>query len=564
MIAVRLLGQFDIRRDGQPVELPSRPAQSLLAYLLLNAGIEYRREKLAGVIWPEATDDNARTYLRQALWRIRKAIGADYLLADRVTVAFKAGADYWLDVDILEEPLDDGWTAGSLEKVIDVYQGELLPGFYEDWVVLERERLQNVFEGRISQLLDRLIEEGRWNNILHWGERWIALGHVPEPAYRALMIAHAGLGDLAGMANAYRRCHQALEEDLGVEPSAETRQLYRDLCAGEKPAVSDSGSEPMAATMAPSAPRATIGETPSPPAFLSEDRPQVQRPEEPFVGREQELNVLDSYLQQALERLTTIHSYSGGGSSRLSTQGDLFAEYADFLVDLSRQQPLLLILDDLHWADSSSIGLLGHLGHRLSEGAILIAGAYRPEEVNQGREDQPHPLVAVLGEYKRRFGRVLVNLDDTGTGDGRSFIDGLLDVEANALDEEFRQALTRHTNGHPLFTIELLREMQERGALLRDEAGRWVLGPDFDWDVVPPRVEGVIETRISHLDQELSQWLELASVEGEAFTAEVIAQALDLEAREIVEFIANNTGKPSFRESFLSLPEVQAVIENTE
>ncbi len=663
MIAFRLLGQFGIRRDGQPVELASRPAQSLLAYLLLNAGIEYRREKLAGVIWPDATEDNARTYLRQALWRIRKAIGADYLLADRVTVGFNARANYWLDVDSLERSTDIGWTAGNLEETLDVYKGELLPGFYEDWVVLERERLQNVFEGRVSQLLDRLIEESQWKNVLHWGERWIALGHAPEPAYRALMMAYAGLGDLAGMANAHHRCVQALEEDLGVEPSEKTRRLYRDLSAGKRPVVSESGSELRPETITSSS-RSAMDQSLSPPAFLSADQPQFHRPEEPFIGREQELITLEKYLQQALEgqgrvvfvtgeagqgkttllrefarraqethpdlivatgacpvytpvcapyglfrevlemltgdvesawaagtisrdqalrlwallpetidcilqqgphlvealvsiegllararsasvgsevleRLNTIRSHSMDGSGRLSTQGDLFAEYVDFLIDLSKRQPLLLILDDLHWADSSSIGLLGHLGHRLSEGAILIAGAYRPEEVNQGREDQPHPLVPVLGEYKRHFGRVLVTLDDAEAGGGRSFIDGLLDVEANALGEEFRQGLTRHTNGHPLFTIELLREMQERGALQRDEAGRWVVGPDFEWDVVPPRVEGVIETRISHLDQELGQWLELASVEGEAFTAEVIAQALDLKARVVVNRLSH-------------------------
>ena len=90
-----------------------------------------------------------------------------------------------------------GVEAGPLEDLIaavSVYEGELLPGFYEDWVSLERDRLQAVFEQRMKVLLDRLVGEQRWAEVLDWGERWIALGNTPEPAYRALMYAHAALG----------------------------------------------------------------------------------------------------------------------------------------------------------------------------------------------------------------------------------------------------------------------------------------------------------------------------------------------------------------------------------
>ena len=77
MLEIRLLGQFDIRRDGAPVEIPSRPAQSLLAYLVLNPGVAHRREKLAGLLWPDATEANARSYLRKALWQVRKSLAAE-------------------------------------------------------------------------------------------------------------------------------------------------------------------------------------------------------------------------------------------------------------------------------------------------------------------------------------------------------------------------------------------------------------------------------------------------------------------------------------------------------
>src|SRR5512141_1168808 len=107
MLQIRLLGQFDVRLDGKRVVIPTRVAQSLLAYLALTAGTSHRREKLAGLFWPDATEERARTYLRQDLWRIRKAIPAqdiplseDYLLADTLTLTFNRNADYWLDVSV--------------------------------------------------------------------------------------------------------------------------------------------------------------------------------------------------------------------------------------------------------------------------------------------------------------------------------------------------------------------------------------------------------------------------------------------------------------------------------
>lgn len=235
MLEVRLLGQFDLKRDSAPVPLASRAAQSLLAYLLLYPNTAHRREKLAGLLWPDATEANARNNLRQALHRLRRAIaGSDqtHLQADDLTVMFNASSACWLDVMVLDRKSGDETVEELLQRV-SLYAGELLPGFYEDWVVLERERLRTVFERRMRQLLDRLTEARRWPEILEWGERWIALGHTPEPAYRALMLAHAGLGDLAGAAGVYQRCVGALQRELAVEPSEATRTLYAQLARGE-------------------------------------------------------------------------------------------------------------------------------------------------------------------------------------------------------------------------------------------------------------------------------------------------------------------------------------------
>src|SRR5512134_517844 len=126
MLQIRLLGQFDVRLDGKRVVIPSRSGQSLLAYLALTAGTAHRREKLAGTLWPDTTDENARKNLRQELWRIRKALPAGrngeahhYLLADEFTIAFNREADYWLDIAMLERSASD---LQSLTASLAVYQ----------------------------------------------------------------------------------------------------------------------------------------------------------------------------------------------------------------------------------------------------------------------------------------------------------------------------------------------------------------------------------------------------------------------------------------------------------
>lgn len=164
MLQIRLLGQFDTRLNGKRVSIPTRLAQSLLAYLVLTAGTPHRREKLAGIFWPETSDENARKNLRQELWRIRKAISAqgssetDYFLADELTLTFNRDGDFWLDVAQIERPDTD---LQSLITNLALYQGELLPGFYEEWISIERERVQSIFETRMAQLIDQLITNER-------------------------------------------------------------------------------------------------------------------------------------------------------------------------------------------------------------------------------------------------------------------------------------------------------------------------------------------------------------------------------------------------------------------
>lgn len=235
-------------------------------------------------------------------------------------------------------------------------------------------------------------------------------------------------------------------------------------------------------------------------------------------------------------------------------QSHLFQQETNLLRDLAQTHPLLLILDDLQWADTASISLLFHLGRRLEDARILIAGAYRGEEIALGRpatsepeqystgsmQIEQHQLQKVLSEFKRNHGDIWLDLSQTGKAGKRCFVNALLETEPNYLGEGFRKELTRRTGGHPLFTIELVRAMQARGDLIRDNKGFWTEGSVLDWDTLPVRVQGAIEARIGRLEPELREILNVASVEGESLTVQVVARVQGMEESTLLRRLAQD------------------------
>ncbi len=215
-------------------------------------------------------------------------------------------------------------------------------------------------------------------------------------------------------------------------------------------------------------------------------------------------------------------------------QGRVFEQFTAALIALAKRRPLILVLDDLHWIDESSASLLFHLGRRLEGSRILVIGTYRPEDVSLGRGDSRHPLAQVITELKGHYGNLLVALGDETADETRRFVDQLVDLAPNRLDEAFRRELHRRTRGHPLFTTELLQDLRERGELVKDADGHWVLARTLDWTSLPARVEGVIEERIQRMRQELQDILSVASVEGETFTAQVIVRLQELNERQLL------------------------------
>ena len=288
MLEVRLIGTFEVKWDNKPVTISSRTAQSLLAYLLLNAGKSYRREKLAGMFWPEATEKKARAYLRNELWHLRKAIPSnDFLISDDIGIGFNLDTDYWLDSESLLK-LNDTSSADELIVALTNYTGELLPSFYDEWILHEREHLQAVYEQKMGRLLELLESDKRWNEILEWAEHWISFGQGPEAAYQYLMIAYNALGDHVRVTSTFERCRKALRT-LDLDPSEQTRAL----------------------------------------AFKRNSKLNVPIPLTSFVGREKELEEVAGLLSKS--RLVTLTGSGGVGKTRLAVQivAEVFDRFPD-------------------------------------------------------------------------------------------------------------------------------------------------------------------------------------------------------------------------------------------
>ncbi len=237
---------------------------------------------------------------------------------------------------------------------------------------------------------------------------------------------------------------------------------------------------------------------------------------------------------EALVNLKQMHPGSG------VHQANLFSQLTAVLQDISAEFPLLLVMEDLQWVDTGTISMLFHLCKHLSGTKIMVLGAYRSDEVNLIQEDSRHSLIPVLHEIKRDFGDVFIDLD---LASGKNFVQELIASEPNILGNEFQDQLFNLTGGHALFTVEILRALQEMGVLIKDRHGFWVMKSDFHLEELPPRIEGIIAERIGRLPKNLQQILTIASIEGEVFTAEIIAALEEQAVTKIISLLSDQLDK---------------------
>ncbi|MDT8382389.1 MAG: BTAD domain-containing putative transcriptional regulator [Brevefilum sp.] len=216
------------------------------------------------------------------------------------------------------------------------------------------------------------------------------------------------------------------------------------------------------------------------------------------------------------------------------TREDLIQQYGRVLSEISHHVPLLIFVDDLQWADQSSLDLFFHLSRQLSNTHILLVGAFRPVQSTLSVDAASLSLADMINELRLQCGDVLIDLDEITD---RGFIDAYLDQEPNQLGDDFRDDLYYYTHSHPLYTVEMLFDMKQRGNLIKNEAGVWMVSESLDWDHLPSRIEAAIEERLCHLPDDLLHLLKTASVEGERFTAEVLADILKIAEEDVLTSI---------------------------
>jgi len=237
LVACRLtlLGGFALESgNGRELTLPTRKDRLLLAYLALSAGKPQTRDRLAGLLWGDRAEAQARDSLKQSLAGIRQAFrqaGLDPVHADRECVTFEPEG---IEVDAVEFARM-ATEATAPDQAALLYRGDLLDGIdgvtaeCEEWLRPERERLGDLASRVLEQLALSSAPNGVSDETIRLGRYLLAHDRLREPVYRALMRLHVRKGERTEALKLYAACRAALSEDLGVAPDAKTEELYRDI-----------------------------------------------------------------------------------------------------------------------------------------------------------------------------------------------------------------------------------------------------------------------------------------------------------------------------------------------
>jgi predicted ATPase/DNA-binding SARP family transcriptional activator len=612
---VLLLGAPRIEHDGEPIEVDTRKAVALVAYLALTRR-RHARDALAGLLWPEYNQRRARAALRRTLSSLGKARAEGWLEVDRESVELNLDG-VWVDVDRFRELLAECRTHGHpetevgpeclppLSEAVALYRDDFLAGFalrdsaaFDDWQFFQAEELRRELGGALERLSrgHGALEEGEV--AISYGRRWLALDTLHEPAHRWLMQLYAWAGQRAGALRQYRECVRVLEEELGVSPLEETTRIYEAIQENNLP------PRPVLRKDRPSTPsRAEEREAPS------AGKVSVFPHDEQLVGREREWkSLLRAYEAAGMgEHLVVLEGEAGIGKTRLAEEfvayaasqgsvtvaarcysGETNLAYGPFveglsaatgregatarlreipaylLVEASRLLPELtdlfpglpsppplatpgaksrffegivqvllavcggpspgvFFIDDVHWADASSLELLVYLGHRPRPGRRLcVVLTWRDEQV-----PPDHRLRGLLAEAQRaRMATVLrlLRLD-------RSAVEELVGSVVGNPDGLGRR-LYDETEGLPLVLGEYLAAITNGALTAEDEI--WSL---------PGGVRDLLHGRLEAVDETGWQLLNTAAVIGRSFDFDTVREASGRSEEEVVAVLEELTSQ---------------------
>jgi DNA-binding SARP family transcriptional activator/tetratricopeptide (TPR) repeat protein len=586
---ISLLGAPRIERDGVPVEVDTRKATALAAYLAVTRR-GHTRDALAGLLWPEYNQGRARAALRRTLSSLGKAREEGWLLADRESVDLAHDA-IWVDVVRFEDLLAACKLHGHpesevcaeclplLTEAVERYRDDFMAGFglrdsvaFDDWQFFQSESLRRELAGALDRLARGRGAVGEWEAAVAHARRWLSLDVLHEPAHRTLMTLYAWSDERAAALRQYRECVRILDQELGVAPLEETTLLYRAIQENDlppqptlsehRPAVRQEAEAAPAPTTVPRSPEnvlvgrdpewealleayASIGEGGRVVVIEGEAGIGKTRLAEEFVthvseggastviarcyageknlaygpfieglsaalGRESggRLKDLPAVSLQEAARLLPDLSPDSSPAPPLDTPGArsrFFAEVVRVLqAILNGPPPGVLFLDDLHWADDASLGLLNYLIRRLDDKPLCVLLTWRAEDVPEG-----HRLRELLAGARRSGTATVLSLE-------RLSPESVEELVGNVVPDAVMLGprLSDETEGLPLFLAEYLAAV---------EKGELDLGDDT-WSL-PGGVQDLLRTRLGTVDEASEQILATAAVVGRSFDFDTVRTA---------------------------------------
>lgn len=567
--------------------------QSLLAYLVIHRELPHPRQHLAFLFWPNVSEKRARANLRKALYELRKLLPnlddivqiEDHFLQWRNSTdpdfsargAEKSGKTVTvLDVELFaanlmvaEQAIQPEVARVALEEAVSLYVGDLLPACYDDWVLLERERLRQRHINALEQLIT-ILEQHEVASALTYAQRLLHYDSLHESTYRILMRLHVLNGDRATALHIYHTCVTLLQQELGVEPSDETQRLYQHL---------------LNLTATPTVQPTAISPVIKPTLSLVGRHPEWKTLQnawhKAFAGTAHcvviagEAGIGKTRLAEEVLQWVDRQGYSTARTRSYAAEGRLaYAPITDWLRsdairaklpemeqlwltevarllpellveqsnlprpapltdDWQRQRfrealsraflfarkPLLLVLDDLQWCDGETLEWLHYLLRLAVQEPLLAVGTVRLEEVGDD-----HPLTTLLINLRHAGQLTDIELGPLNSAETATLAN---QIAGDSLSPEQVVSLYTQTEGHPLFIVELLRASEKKG-MVSEQASISAS------DALPPRVQTVIESRLAQLSSPARELAGLAATVGRAFTVEVLAQASDGDESSLV------------------------------
>lgn len=577
LLDVQLLGEFYLLYDGRPLTAFFQGRlQTLLAYLLLHRHVPQSRQQIAFLFWPNTVEHQARNNLRQLLHYLRSTLPSaeQFVVADAKTIQWRPDASYRLDVADFEQSLAQASVAVKkgdtsaerevLERAVQRYSGELLPGCYDDWLLKERERLSQACVEAYQRLILLAESEPNYESAIVYGERLLSQDPLHESTYRTLIRLHALRGDRAAAARVYERCVKALKRELSVEPAADTIAAFRRALNVETPSLMPSPHEDLTpaagiplinreeawakmqtvwqsaasgmASMALISGEAGMGKT-----RLAEEMLRWAGDKGTTVARTRALEAEGQLAYAPIVRLLR----SEPCRSQLSTLESVWrTELAQLLPELSGKRPALLrkpiaagegqrlrlfeamaqaalindapcllFFDDMQWADRDTIEWLHYLLTFRAKAMLLILGAMRPEEVHES-----HPLATLRLDWRVRISEI--ELGPFGLADTVALAERVASLH---VDASMAASLYCYTEGNPRFIVETIRAVLKA----RQVSSTPLIAEDLlPFRSRPPKkVEVIIEGRLRRISTEAQEIVGLAATIGRVFTTEVLLEA---------------------------------------